>query len=254
MYGARDSRSTDRLRIAPPPVHGRTCDVRGDAVHLWRSSRESCRVGGSCSLAHTLRPLRPPPQPPFLLSLGNEELKSQGVGEKDGHPPAVLRCRLGNEASPAGAPAKPHGADGFCVGRNLARLVWKVATMPALLDCLAVCAGGALGSLARYFISLAPFKSVGDAGFPLATLVTNIVGAFVIGLIVATVAAGHELDSRLVLFLKVGVCGGFTTFSTFALESVGLVQRGEPLVAVVYVMLSAGLGMGAVLLAQQVAA
>jgi CrcB protein len=47
------------------------------------------------------------------------------------------------------------------------------------------------------------------------------------------------------------VCGGFTTFSTFALESVGLVQRGEPLVAVVYVMLSAGLGMGAVLLAQQ---
>ena len=123
--------------------------------------------------------------------------------------------------------------------------------MPALLDCLAVCAGGALGSLARYLISLAPFKSVGDAGFPLATLLTNIVGAFVIGLIVA---AGHELDSRLVLFLKVGVCGGFTTFSTFALESVGLVQRGEPLVAVVYVMLSAGLGMGAVVLAQQVAA
>ena len=95
---------------------------------------------------------------------------------------------------------------------------------------------------------------MGDAGFPLATLVTNIVGAFVIGLIVAAVAAGHELDSRLVLFLKVGVCGGFTTFSTFALESVGLVQRGEPLVAVAYVMLSAGLGMGAVLLAQQVAA
>jgi CrcB protein len=165
--------------------------------------------------------------------------------------PAVLRCPLGNEASPAGALAEPHGADGFCVGRRAARLVWKVATMPVLLDCLAVCAGGALGSLARYFISLAPFKSVGDAGFPLATLLTNVVGAFVIGLIVATVAAGHELDSRLVLFLKVGVCGGFTTFSTFALESVGLVQRGEPLVAVVYVMLSAGLGMGAVLLAQQ---
>ena len=165
--------------------------------------------------------------------------------------PAVLRCPLGNEASPAGALAEPHGADGFCVGRRAARLVRKVATMPVLLDCLAVCAGGALGSLARYFISLAPFKSVGDAGFPLATLLTNVVGAFVIGLIVATVAAGHELDSRLVLFLKVGVCGGFTTFSTFALESVGLVQRGEPLVAVVYVMLSAGLGMGAVLLAQQ---
>ena len=64
--------------------------------------------------------------------------------------------------------------------------------MPALLDCLAVCAGGALGSLARYLISLAPFKSVGDAGFPLATLVTNIVGAFVIGLIVAAVAAGAQ--------------------------------------------------------------
>ncbi|MCI6274937.1 MAG: fluoride efflux transporter CrcB [Coriobacteriaceae bacterium] len=126
--------------------------------------------------------------------------------------------------------------------------------MSALLDCLAVCAGGALGSLARYLVSLAPLKSVGDAGFPLATLLTNVVGAFAIGLIVATVAAGHEMDSRLVLFLKVGVCGGFTTFSTFALEGVGLVQRGEPLVAVVYVMLSAGLGMGAVILAQQAVA
>lgn len=153
-----------------------------------------------------------------------------------------------------GAPTEPHGADGLCVGRNYARIFWKVATMPALFDCLAVCTGGALGSLLRHLISLAPFKSVGDAGFPLATLLTNVVGAFVIGLIVATVAAGHELDSRPVLFLKVGLCGGFTIFSTFALESVGLVQRGEPLVAVAYVMLSAGLGMGAVLLAQQVAA
>ncbi len=126
--------------------------------------------------------------------------------------------------------------------------------MSALLDCLAVCAGRALGSLARYLVSLAPLKSVGDAGFPLATLLTNVVGAFAIGFIVATVAAGHEMDSRLVLFLKVGVCGGFTTFSTFALEGVGLVQRGEPLVAVVYVMLSAGLGMGAVILAQQAVA
>lgn len=94
-----------------------------------------------------------------------------------------------------GAPTEPHGADGLCVGRNYARIFWKVATMPALFDCLAGCAGGALGSLLRHLISLAPFKSVGDAGFPLATLLTNVVGAFVIGLIVATVAAGHELDS-----------------------------------------------------------
>ncbi|EUB31824.1 hypothetical protein HMPREF1503_1997 [Olsenella uli MSTE5] len=43
-YGARDSRSTDRLRIAPPPVHGRACVGCDDAVHLWRSSRMICRV------------------------------------------------------------------------------------------------------------------------------------------------------------------------------------------------------------------
>ena len=63
--------------------------------------------------------------------------------------------------------------------------------MPVLFDCLAGFAGGALGALLRYLISLAPFKSVGDAGFPLATLLTNVVGAFVIGLIVATGAARH---------------------------------------------------------------
>ena len=117
--------------------------------------------------------------------------------------------------------------------------------MPVLFDCLAVCAGGALGSLLRYLISLAPFKSVGDAGFPLATLLTNVVGAFVIGLIVATVAAGHELDSRLVLFLKVGLCGGFTTFSTFMKES-NFLAGHHPWTLAAYIMLSLALGFIAV--------
>ena len=52
-----------------------------------------------------------------------------------------------------------------------------------LLDCLAVALGGALGSVCRYLLSLAPFAQVGNAGFPAATLLTNVVGAFAIGVV-----------------------------------------------------------------------
>lgn len=57
------------------------------------------------------------------------------------------------------------------------------------------------------------------AGFPVITLGINVVGAFCIGLIVAAVGKHSGWDPRLVLFLKVGFCGGFTTFSTFSLET-----------------------------------
>ena len=89
-------------------------------------------------------------------------------------------------------------------------------------NCLAVGAGGALGAVCRYGMSLLPVLQRG--AFPLPTLLTNLLGAILIGLVVG---AGHRwanLSPTLLLFLRVGVCGGFTTFSTFSLESLVLLE------------------------------
>ena len=117
-----------------------------------------------------------------------------------------------------------------------------------MLSCLFVALGGAVGSVARYLIGL--IKLNDSAVFPIKTLAINIIGSFLIGLIVALSVKSSDLDPQLVLFLKVGVCGGFTTFSTFALESVELFGSGRPGAAVLYVLLSVLGSAAAILLAQ----
>lgn len=98
---------------------------------------------------------------------------------------------------------------------------------------LYVGAGGALGAALRYAISLLPYKGL----FPALTLITNVLGAAAIGCIAGVAArrGGHE---QLALFLKTGVCGGFTTFSTFSLETYDLLNRGHYKTAVAYMILS----------------
>lgn len=81
--------------------------------------------------------------------------------------------------------------------------------------------GGGIGAGLRYLISLIPIKT----GYPVLTLLTNLAGAVFIGFIVG--AFGYKkLSSSQSLFLKTGVCGGFTTFSTFSLESWQLIEKG----------------------------
>lgn len=121
-----------------------------------------------------------------------------------------------------------------------------------MLDAIAVFLGGGLGSVARYLLTLVPWKTVGQAEFPLATFVTNVAGSFLIGLVVGAVAA-EFLPPRAALFAKTGVCGGFTTFSTFALESTGLIDKGEYLVAGANMVLSFALGVAACIAGQLVA-
>ena len=104
-----------------------------------------------------------------------------------------------------------------------------------LYNCLAVGAGGALGAVARYLVGLLPVLHRG--AFPLHTLVINGVGAVVIGLVVAA-GVRTNLSPTLLLFLQVGVCGGFTTFSTFSLESLTLLEKGEWLLGGSYMVLS----------------
>ena len=90
-----------------------------------------------------------------------------------------------------------------------------------------VALGGALGSVARYAISGIAVRWLG-AGFPYATLFVNVTGSFTIGLLAALVAADGRLslgaDAR--AFLMVGVLGGFTTFSSFSLETLNLARSG----------------------------
>lgn len=115
--------------------------------------------------------------------------------------------------------------------------------MASFWDLLAVGAGGAVGASARYLLGFLPVHS--RSGFPVMTLLINIIGAFLIGLL-AAVAKGSGLSPRMLLFLKVGVCGGFTTFSTFSLETAGLLQNGQTYAAAVYMVLSALLCVAAV--------
>lgn len=94
--------------------------------------------------------------------------------------------------------------------------------------------GGGLGACLRYLISLLPWKG----SFPLLTFVTNLAGAVLIGLVVGLATAKKDLSSDLVLFLKTGLCGGFTTFSTFCLETLTLMESGKTAVAACYAFLS----------------
>lgn len=92
--------------------------------------------------------------------------------------------------------------------------------------------GGALGSMLRYALSLLLTKSW--AGFPVAIVFANILGAFVLGL----VAASFVKDHPAFLLLGVGVCGGFTTFSAFSLEAWGLFASGKFSAGLLYIAVS----------------
>ena len=117
-----------------------------------------------------------------------------------------------------------------------------------MIDCLAVTLGGAVGSVLRYLIGLISLNE--KYLFPAKTFVINVLGCFLIGLITALSLKSSNLNPRQVLFLKVGICGGFTTFSTFALESSNLLKNGHTGIAILYMALSLAVGIGFVLLAE----
>jgi CrcB protein len=87
--------------------------------------------------------------------------------------------------------------------------------------------GGCVGAVARYAVGLAPFAASWTGSFPLTTFLINVVGSLVIGVVAGAVGAGAALPVGAVLFLKTGLCGGFTTFSTFSLETFELLEAGK---------------------------
>ncbi|HIS67932.1 MAG TPA: fluoride efflux transporter CrcB [Candidatus Gallacutalibacter stercoravium] len=101
-----------------------------------------------------------------------------------------------------------------------------------MLSVLFVGLGGFVGAAGRYLMGLLP---LGKGTFPLCTLLINFLGSFAIGVLSALADNGvFGRRPELLLFLKTGVCGGFTTFSTFSLETATLLEEGHRLTAVGY--------------------
>ena len=105
---------------------------------------------------------------------------------------------------------------------------------------LSVAFGGALGSVCRWLLSRLVVTS-----FPLATLVVNVAGCFLIGFLSGLALKGF-MSSEMRLFLVTGFCGGFTTFSTFAKEGLELGGGDDVVLAAAYLSLSVFLGLCAV--------
>lgn len=102
--------------------------------------------------------------------------------------------------------------------------------------CMTVGAGGFLGSVCRYLLGFLPIAE--KTKFPIITLCINLIGSFVIGFITQMAEKNHTGGTYQNLFLKVGVCGGFTTFSTFALENSQLMAEKNYSMAGVYMVCS----------------
>lgn len=110
-----------------------------------------------------------------------------------------------------------------------------------------VALGGGLGAVCRYGLTFLPIG--GD--FPVKTLITNLLGAILIGFVVGV---SGQIAANATLFLKTGVCGGFTTFSTFSLEAVTLLEEGRWLSGGGYLLLSVALCLVGVALGRRLGA
>jgi CrcB protein len=106
--------------------------------------------------------------------------------------------------------------------------------------------GGAIGSAARYLVSHFSSEATQHHGFPYGTLIVNLVGSFIVGYVL-TWSADHTHD-RWRLLMATGFCGGFTTFSAFAYETVAYWHTGQAFLFLLNVTLNNALSLVAVIL------
>jgi CrcB protein len=113
---------------------------------------------------------------------------------------------------------------------------------------VAIAIGGALGAVSRHFVAGRMMSLLG-LGFPYGTLTVNVLGSFLLGLLVELFALKLSLPRPVQAMVTTGFMGAFTTFSTFSMETVLLVERQNIMLAVLYVGVSVVLGLSAFALA-----
>lgn len=111
------------------------------------------------------------------------------------------------------------------------------------LDFLLVGIGGFIGSVLRYSVSLF-INRIPDLNFPFATFIVNVAGSFFIGLIIGLINSSNYQNIK--LLFAVGICGGFTTFSSFALENISLLETKQTFLSLFYISASVFFGLIAV--------
>ena len=112
---------------------------------------------------------------------------------------------------------------------------------------LVVGAGGALGAIVRYLIFVLATRLFG-LNFPYGTLIVNIAGALMLGILIEALALRWDVSAELRLFMVVGFLGAFTTFSAFSMDTVVLYERGRLDLCALYVSASIVLSVGALFL------
>ena len=112
--------------------------------------------------------------------------------------------------------------------------------------------GGAIGSVGRYLVQVSVDKYV-TISFPLGTMLVNLSGCFLIGLLYGFSLKYEWMTLEWRLFLITGICGGYTTFSSFSYESISLIREGSYVYFLLYVAGSVILGLLATLAGMQIA-
>ena len=115
-----------------------------------------------------------------------------------------------------------------------------------LKEIVAVFIGGGIGSILRFLISKLSYITPGS--FPYSTFITNIFGCFILGVTLGYFLNNNNQNSPMFIFLTIGLCGGFTTFSTFSSEGLALINNGNYLTFLIYTLTSITLGLLAVYL------
>jgi CrcB protein len=121
-----------------------------------------------------------------------------------------------------------------------------------MLNALAVGCGGFIGATSRYLLSIF-IARYNNSAFPISTLIINVLGSFLIGLLTELLKNLFPNNKKIQLFLTTGILGGFTTFSTFSLETINLYQNGNTIFAIANVILSIAFCLVGVLLGKMLA-
>ena len=103
-----------------------------------------------------------------------------------------------------------------------------------LKEIIAVFIGGGIGSILRFLVN--KIEIISENNFPYSTFISNFLGCFILGLVLGYFIKSENPNSVLFVFLTVGLCGGFTTFSSFSYENLQLLQNGEIFTFLAYLL------------------